>query len=91
MVLSELDPFWLLAIGIIVGAAFASALWAWRYNIKIRSAFEEGLTQDADKNTAERRLLDERLDITLSVEELDDLNSIEVLLDVLRKHDALTE
>ena len=35
--------------------------------------------------------LDERLDITLSVEELDDLNSIEVLLGVLRRHDALTE
>ncbi len=63
MALSELDSIWLLTIGILAGAAFASALWAWRYNVKIRAAFEAGLTQDADKNTAERRLLDERLDI----------------------------
>ena len=63
MVLSELDPLWLLVIGMLVGVTFASALWAWRYNVKIRGAFEAGLTQDAEKNTAERRLLDERLDI----------------------------
>ncbi len=61
--MSELDPAGLFIIGILVGIAFASALWAWRYNVKIRTAFEDGLTQDAEKNTAERRLLDERLDI----------------------------
>ena len=35
--------------------------------------------------------LDERLDITLSEDELEDLDGIEALLDVLRRHDALTE
>ena len=65
MVLSEFDPLWLLIIGILVGICFASAVWAWRYNVKIRAAFEKGLTQDAEKNTAERRLLDERLDIRI--------------------------
>lgn len=63
MVVSGFDPLWLLMIGMLVGVAFASALWAWRYNVKIRDAFEAGLTQDAEKNTAERHLLDERLEI----------------------------
>lgn len=61
--MSEFDPAGLFIVGILVGIAFASAVWAWRYNVKIRTAFEAGLTQDAEKNTAERRLLDERLDI----------------------------
>ncbi|MCZ6853150.1 MAG: DNA recombination protein RmuC [Gammaproteobacteria bacterium] len=61
--MTEFDPIWLFVIGVLAGIAFASAVWAWRYNVKIRAAFEKGLTQDAEKNTAERRLLDERLDI----------------------------
>ncbi|MCZ6619070.1 MAG: DNA recombination protein RmuC [Gammaproteobacteria bacterium] len=61
--MTGLDPLWLLSIGILTGAVFASSLWAWRYNIKIRAAFEDGLKQDAEKNASERRLLDERLDI----------------------------
>ena len=35
--------------------------------------------------------LDERLDITLSQEELENLSGIDDLLAILRRHDALTE
>ncbi len=51
MNLSGFDPFWAVVAGMLVGVAFSSAIWAWRYNVKIRAAFEDGLTQDAEKNT----------------------------------------
>jgi DNA recombination protein RmuC len=62
-----------------VGALLASALWAWRYNIKVHQSFEAGLSQQSEHDRAERRLLDERLDIR--ARELTRLESRQELLE----------
>ena len=49
----------LFAFGVIV----ASAIWAWRYNVRAHRSFEEGLSQQAEHSAAQQRLLEERLDI----------------------------
>ncbi len=54
-------------------------MWAWRYNVKIRRAFEASLNQQAEHYATERRMLDERL--AMRAHELNRLESRVELLD----------
>jgi len=57
------EAYWPLAVAALIGALVASLVWLRRSNNKARSAFEAGLSQDADKRAGEARLVEERMEI----------------------------
>lgn len=48
--------YWPLAVAALVGALITSLIWLRHSNLKARAAFEEGLSQDADRRVQEARL-----------------------------------
>jgi DNA recombination protein RmuC len=67
----------------LLGVVVSSGFWAWRLNVRARRAFEAGLNQQAEHNSAQQRLLDDRLEIR--TRELERLHSRLELLEEQRQ------
>jgi DNA recombination protein RmuC len=58
-----INTHWPLAVAALLGALVASLFWLRHAGHRARSAFEAGLSQDADKRASEARLIEERLEL----------------------------
>ena len=84
--LSSLNALWLLVIIGLGGAVAATLVAFWFSRSRIRRSFQEGMTRQAEKDGAELRLREERLDVRDR-----ERRRVEEELSALRKRFALLE